>query len=133
MSDKSTPNERPLSPFMIGPYYRPQLTSMLSITHRATGVGLAGGILLLVWWLSAAAAGEAAYAAFSAHAGAWYGQLLLLGFSWALMYHLCNGIRHLFWDAGKGLELEAAYASGYAVIVGSVVLTGAIWVLAAVS
>ena len=127
MSDKSTPNERPLSPFMIGPYYRAQLTSMLSITHRATGVGLAAGTLFMVCWLMSLAAGEAAYADFAAHAGAWYGQLLLLGWRWALMYHLCNGIRHLFWDAGMGLDLKTAYASGYAVIAASIVLTGAIW------
>lgn len=131
MSEKTTPNGRPLSPFMIGPYYRPQLTSMLSITHRITGVALAAGSLLLVCWLMSAAAGEQAYAAFAAHAQAWYGRLLLVGFTWALMYHLCNGIRHLFWDAGKGLDIDTAYASGYAVVAGSVLLTAGLFALAA--
>ena len=127
---KPTESSRPLSPFMIGPYYRPQLTSMLSITHRATGVGLALGTLLVVCWLMAAAAGQSAYAEFSTHATAWYGQLLLIGWTWALMFHLCNGIRHLFWDAGKGFELNTVYATGYAVIAASLGLTAGIFVLA---
>lgn len=121
---------RPLSPFMIGPYYKPQLTSMLSITHRATGVGLAAGTLFLVWWLMAAASGEAAYAAFQQHAGAWYGKLLLLGWSWAICYHLCNGLRHLGWDFGLGFEIKTAYRTGYAVIAGSLVLTASLWLAA---
>ena len=127
---KPTESSRPLSPFMIGPYYRPQLTSMLSITHRATGVGLALGTLLVVCWLMAAAAGPSAYTEFSAHATAWYGQFLLICWTWALMFHLCNGIRHLFWDAGKGFELETVYATGYAVIAVSLALTAGIFILA---
>ena len=130
---KPTESSRPLSPFMIGPYYRPQLTSMLSITHRATGVGLALVTLLVVCWLMAAAAGQSAYAEFSTHATAWYGQLLLIGWTWALMFHLCNGIRHLFWDIGWGLEVETSYTSGYAVVGASLVLTVAVWILACVN
>jgi succinate dehydrogenase / fumarate reductase cytochrome b subunit len=107
---------------MIGPYYRPQLTSMLSILHRATGVAMSAGTLLLACWLLSLARGPEAYAAFAAHAGAWYGQVVLFGFSWALLYHLCNGIRHLFWDIGRGLDIATAYRSGYAVIVVSGVL-----------
>ncbi|HEX4871803.1 MAG TPA: succinate dehydrogenase, cytochrome b556 subunit [Nevskiaceae bacterium] len=121
---------RPLSPFMIGPYYRPQLTSMLSITHRATGVALSLGTLLLAGWLMALAAGPQTFDAYAVHVGAWYGQLLLIGWSWALLYHLCNGIRHLFWDAGYGLEIKTAYASGYAVVALSALLTAACWGLA---
>lgn len=128
-SKPAAPN-RPLSPFMIGPYYKPQLTSMLSITHRATGVGLAGGTLLLAGWLIALAGGPQTYNAYAAHVSAWYGQLLLLGFSWALLYHLCNGIRHLFWDIGKGLDVPTAYKSGYAVVAISAALTVAVWGLA---
>jgi succinate dehydrogenase / fumarate reductase, cytochrome b subunit len=130
MSAKSQHRERPLSPFMIGPYYRPQLTSMLSITHRATGVGLTLGTLFLCWWLLAAAAGPEAYAAYQRHAAAWYGQLLLLGWTWALFYHLCNGIRHLWWDTGRGLDLKSAYVSGYVAVAGSIVLTAALWLAA---
>ncbi len=131
----STPNppsgpNRPLSPFMIGPYYKPQLTSMLSITHRVTGMALSFGTLLLAGWLIALSSGPDAYHAYSKHVLAWYGQILLLGWSWALLYHLCNGIRHLFWDVGKGFSLPAAYRSGYAVIAVSGVLTLAVWALA---
>ena len=121
---------RPLSPFMIGPYYRPQLTSMLSIVHRITGVGLAVGSLLLVGWFVALASGPWEYAAYAKHVAAWYGQVLLLGWSWSLLYHLCNGVRHLFWDLGYGYSLPVAYRSGYAVCAVSVLLTAAAWGLA---
>lgn len=121
---------RPLSPFMLGPYYRFQLTSVLSFIHRLTGIGLSLGTVLLALWLISLAAGEGSYAAYASHLGAWYGQVLLLGWSWALLYHLCNGIRHLFWDAGYGFGLTAAYRSGYAVVAVSLILTGACWALA---
>ena len=127
---KSPESNRPLSPFMIGPYYKPQLTSMLSITHRVTGMGLSFGTLLLAGWLIALASGPEAYASYSRHMLAPYGQLLLLGWSWALLYHLCNGIRHLFWDIGRGFDLPSAYRSGYAVIAVSGVLTVAVWAFA---
>ena len=121
---------RPLSPFMIGPYYRPQLTSMLSIVHRITGVGLSVGSLLLVGWLVALASGPWEYAAYAKHLTAWYGQVLLLGWSWSLLYHLCNGIRHLFWDLGYGYSIPVVYRSGYAVVAVSILLTAAAWGLA---
>ncbi len=119
-------HNRPLSPHL--QVYRPQLTSVLSITHRATGVALALGTLLLVWWIVAAATGESAFAIVQAFIGSWIGRLLLLGWSFAVFYHLCNGIRHLFWDAGKGFELEIAYMSGKLVIAAAIVLTIATWV-----
>jgi succinate dehydrogenase / fumarate reductase, cytochrome b subunit len=117
---------RPLSPHL--QVYKPQLTSMLSILHRATGIALAVGTLLLVWWLVAAATGESAFADVQAFIGSWVGRLLLLGWSFALFYHMCNGLRHLFWDAGKGLEIETAYTTGKLVIAASIVLTAAAWV-----
>ena len=120
--------QRPLSPFMIGPYYRPQLTSMMSITHRITGVINVVGSLGLVGWLLAIAAGPQAYATFMGHAGAWYGLILLFGWSWTLSYHLCNGIRHLVWDAGYGFEIETAQRSGLIVVGASVLLTLVSWV-----
>lgn len=129
-TSKPTAPQRPLSPFMIGPYYKPQLTSMLSITHRATGMGLSAGTLFLAGWLIALAGGPEAYASYAGHVGAWYGQIILLGFSWSLLYHLCNGIRHLFWDIGKGLDIATAYKSGYAVVGVSAVLTVAAWAVA---
>ena len=119
-------HNRPLSPHL--QVYKPQLTSVLSILHRATGIALAVGTLLLVWWLVAAATGEAAFADVQAVIGSWIGRLLLLGWSFALFYHLCNGIRHLFWDAGKGFEIEQAYMSGRIVVGAAVVLTIAAWV-----
>src|SRR5690242_11150673 len=126
----NSPQQRPLSPFMIGPYYRPQLTSMLSIVHRATGVFLSMGTLLLSGWLIAAASGPDAYACVEKLLTAWYGKLVLFGWSYALFYHLCNGIRHLFWDAGYGFELKQVYFSGYLMVAGSVLLTAGAWALA---
>ena len=119
----STPGSRPLSPFMIGPYYRPQLTSMLSITHRATGVFLVLGALLLAWWLYAIAGGPAAYADYEDFAGGILGRIVLLAFAFSLVYHFLNGIRHLLWDVGWGLEIPRAYATGWVVMIGSVLGT----------
>jgi len=131
MSTPKTPGaNRPLSPFMIGPYYKPQLTSMLSITHRATGVGLALGSLLLAGWLVALASGPKSFACYQGIVTAWYGQVLLFCWSWAMLYHLCNGIRHLFWDTGRGFAIPTAYKSGYAVITVSILLTILVWVVA---
>ena len=118
--------DRPLSPHL--QVYKPQLTSVLSIMHRMTGLALAAGTLMLVWWLFAAGAGAGAYAAFQDFAGSVLGRLLLMGWTFSLFYHLCNGIRHLFWDAGRGFELPAAYASGWFVVGASVLLTLAAWV-----
>ncbi len=119
---------RPISPHL--QIYRPQLTSVLSITHRGTGILLAVGALLIVYWLNALAAGEGAFDQFRDLMAAWYGQVVLIGFSFSLFYHLCNGIRHLFWDAGLGFELETAYRSGKAVVAVSLLLTAATWVAA---
>lgn len=121
---------RPLSPFMLGRYYRFQWTSVLSFAHRVTGLGLSLGTLLVCAWLVALVTGPVTYGRFAQHLLAWYGQALLFGWSWALLYHLCNGIRHLFWDAGRGFALKTAERSGYAVVVASLALTGAAWALA---
>ncbi len=117
---------RPLSPHL--QIYRPQLTSVLSITHRATGVALAAGTLLLVWWLVAAASGPEQFATVQGVIGSWLGRLVLLGWTMALFFHLANGIRHLFWDAGLGFGLRAAYASGWAVVAATVALTALAWI-----
>jgi succinate dehydrogenase / fumarate reductase cytochrome b subunit len=115
------PAARPLSPHL--QIYKPQLTSTLSISHRATGIALAIGTLALVWWALAAAIGPEAYGQAQAFLGSWLGILLLIGWTFSLFFHLCNGIRHLIWDTGRGLDLPSTYASGWTVIVGSVVLT----------
>ena len=112
---------RPISPHL--QVYRPQLTSVLSILHRITGVALAVGTILLVYWLIAAAAGPEAFATASAFIGSWLGRILLFGWTFALYFHLTNGIRHLFWDAGFGFELKTVYASGWTVVALAAVLT----------
>ncbi len=118
---------RPLSPHL--QIYRPQLTAVLSILHRLTGVALAPGTLLLVYWLAAAATGPEAFATAQALVASIVGRLLLLGWTFALFYHLCNGIRHLVWDAGYGLELPDLYRSGWLVVFASGALTVAAWAL----
>lgn len=118
--------QRPLSPFMIGPYYRPQITSVLSITHRITGVILALAALGLTAWLLAVAGGSAAFETFQAFAGSPVGQLLLIAVAAALVFHFLNGIRHLLWDVGWGFELPRVYASGYVVLGLTAVITAAI-------
>lgn len=119
-------HDRPLSPHL--QIYRPQITSVLSILHRFTGVALAVGTLLLVWWLVAAAAGPDAFATAQGFVGSILGRLLLLGWSWALFYHLCNGIRHLAWDIGWGFDLKSVYATGWTVVAASFLLTIVAWV-----
>ncbi len=121
-------SQRPLSPHL--QIYRPQLTMVLSITHRATGIALVVGTLVLVYWLFAVASGAEAYASAQQLLGSWFGRTVLLGFSFALFFHLCNGIRHLFWDVGLGFELKTVYASGTAVVIVSIVMTVLAWGLA---
>ena len=101
--------KRPLSPHL--QVYKPQLTSVLSITHRATGVFLSLGSLLLSCWLVGLASSESVFASLNAHINAWYGQLALAAFVFSLFYHLSNGIRHLFWDAGLGLDISTIHAT----------------------
>ena len=119
--------ERPLSPFMFPTWYRFQITSALSILHRLTGIALAVGSILLAWWLIAVAAGGEVFAATHAFIASPMGVLLLFLWSVAFFYHLCNGIRHLAWDAGYGFELRTAHLSGYAVLAATVVLTVLAW------
>ena len=121
-----THDDRPLSPDL--QIYRPQLTSVLSITHRLTGVALSIGSPLLVYWLIAAAAGPSAYAALHGFLASWLG-LLLRGWTFSLFFHLCNGIRHLFWDADYGFDLQTIYASGWAVVAISIGLTVTAWII----
>ena len=119
--------ERPLSPFMFPMWYRFQITSALSILHRLTGIGLAVGSILLAWWLVAVAAGGQLFAATHAFIASPIGIILLFLWSVAFFYHLCNGIRHLAWDAGYGFEIRTAARSGYAVIVMTALLTLLAW------
>ena len=113
--------KRPLSPHL--QVYRPQITSVLSILHRLTGIGLTLGAVLVIWWLIAAAVSPEAFATADGFLTSWFGLLILVGSLWALWYHTLNGIRHLVWDAGYGYELDVMEKSGWAVVGGSVVLT----------
>jgi succinate dehydrogenase / fumarate reductase cytochrome b subunit len=121
-----TPAQRPLSPHLS--IYKPQITSVLSITHRATGIVLSIGTVFLVWWLVAASAGDAPFAAAQAFWSSWLGLLLLFGWTFSLFFHLCNGIRHLAWDAGWGFELRQTYLTGWTVLAASGVLTLIAWI-----
>jgi succinate dehydrogenase / fumarate reductase cytochrome b subunit len=121
------PMQRPLSPFMFPTWYRFQLTSALSILHRLTGIALAVGSILLTWWLVAVAAGGELFAATHAFIRSPIGMVLLFLWSVAFFYHLCNGIRHLAWDAGYGFELRSAYRGGYTVIAAALLLTVLTW------
>jgi succinate dehydrogenase / fumarate reductase cytochrome b subunit len=118
-------NQRPLSPFMIGPHYKPQMTSLMSISHRASGVFLSVvGAPLLLWWIVAVGSGPDAYHQLLAFYGGWFGKLVLVLSLFSLCYHLLNGIRHLVWDTGRALDLRTAYTAGWLVLIGTVLLTG---------
>ena len=120
-----TNHDRPLSPHLS--IYRWPVTMVSSILHRATGVAMAVGFIVLVGWLFDAASGPEVYAGFIAVMDSTLGCVALVGFSWAFFYHLANGIRHLVWDTGRGLEKEQASASAWFVIVASVALTTIFW------
>jgi succinate dehydrogenase / fumarate reductase cytochrome b subunit len=117
--------ERPLSPHL--QIYKPQISSMLSILHRLTGFALGGGSLLLVWWLVAAAYGPDEFAVAQGFIASWFGRLILLGFTFSFFYHLCNGVRHLFWDIGKGFEVKTADLTGWLALLSGAVLTVLAW------
>lgn len=122
---------RPLSPHL--QIYKPQITSVLSIFHRITGVALSAGSALLVWWLVAAATSDSAFATMSMVVGSWIGKLVLFGWTLALWYHFCAGVRHLAWDFGYGFELPQVHASGRLAVGASIVLTVLCWVAALVT
>lgn len=119
-------SNRPLSPHL--QIYKPQLTSVLSISHRISGVALSVGTLLLVAWIVGTAKGPDTFAIVSGFLRSPIGLLLLFGWSVALFYHLANGIRHLFWDAGYGYDIDNAYRSGWIVVGATVALTALAWV-----
>lgn len=125
MTTTSSKRTRPLSPNI--QIYRPQLTSVLSIANRITGVLLSAYAIGLVIWLTAAAAGPEAYAMIHGFIRSWLGQILLFGCTFCFFLHLCGGIRHLVWDAGYGFDLRTIYASGWAVVAVSTALTVLTW------
>jgi succinate dehydrogenase / fumarate reductase cytochrome b subunit len=128
MATRERVQQRPLSPHL--QVYRWQITMVMSILHRASGVALTVGTLGLAWWLLALAAGGERYANASALIASPLGLVLLFGFSLSLVYHLLNGLRHLMWDMGWGFDIPEIYRSGWAVAVLTVVFTAAIWFVA---
>jgi succinate dehydrogenase / fumarate reductase cytochrome b subunit len=120
--------ERPLSPHL--QTYRWTLTMALSIVHRATGIALYFGTLLLVWWLIAVASGPAAYAQVQAFTTSFIGRLIALGYTWALLHHLLSGVRHLVWDLGFGFKPTEREWLTWAALIGGISLTVVIWIVA---
>lgn len=128
MADSPVRTQRPLSPHL--QIFTPYLTMVMSILHRITGGALYVGTLLLVVWLIGAASGPAGYAQVQWFMGSIIGQLILFGYTWALIHHLIGGVRHLVWDVGLGFGPEARENMARLNIIGSVVLTILIWVVA---
>ncbi len=120
-------NDRPLSPHL--QVYKLPLPALMSIFHRATGVFLTLGTILLSIWIISLATGADNFDAVRSFIGSLIGQLLLLGWTFSLFYHLFNGIRHLYWDMGKGFEMKSVYTSGYLTIIGAAVLTVLAWII----
>lgn len=124
-----SPVSRPLSPHL-QVYDMFQMTSLLSFGHRATGAAWSVGLVFLVWWLIAAAAGPQAYGNAQGVLGSWVGLLVLFGMSAAAWFHTLNGVRHLAWDAGYGFDIPSTYRSGRLVLVATALCTVATWVAA---
>jgi succinate dehydrogenase / fumarate reductase cytochrome b subunit len=118
-------DKRPLSPHL--QIYRPMLTMMMSIVHRITGMGLYFGIILLIWWLTAAAISPDYFATVQGFFGHWFGKLILFGFTWALLHHMLGGLRHLLWDTGRGFGLSTIEWLARANLALSILGTIALW------
>jgi len=121
------PSKRPLSPHL--QVYRLTLSMMMSGLHRITGLALVAGMVVLTWWLLAAAAGRNAYTTFEAFETSWIGRLILFGFSWAVLHHVLGGIRYLLWDLGIWIDNEEREWLIRANIVGSIACTILLWVI----
>ena len=117
--------KRPLSPHL--QIYKPQITSVLSIMHRITGIALSAGTFLLVLWLITLSLGQSFHEYYIVIVKSWLGKFILICFTFALNYHFSNGIRHLFWDFGYGYELDTVLKSGVAVLISALTLTIIIW------
>ncbi len=116
---------RPTSPHLS--IYRQEITMVMSIVHRITGTALYVGTLLLAWWLIAAAVGPDHYAFVQNILTSWFGRLVMVGFTWALMHHMLGGIRHLIWDTGRALDLVSVDRLAWSTLVGSIALTALLW------
>ncbi|QOC21100.1 succinate dehydrogenase, cytochrome b556 subunit [Wenzhouxiangella sp. AB-CW3] len=117
-------DNRPISPYTV---YRPQLTSVMSFSHRISGILLSLGMVVVVLWVLALASGPEAFERINSLLATPIGLVAMLVWTFSLFYHLLNGIRHLLWDAGWLLDLRGAYASGWIVLIASVVMTAVVW------
>jgi succinate dehydrogenase / fumarate reductase, cytochrome b subunit len=126
-SPATAPKPRPLSPHL--QVWRPTLTYVMSIVHRITGVGLYIGVLLLAWFLLALSGDATSFAAFSGFIRSFIGQLLLLGFTWALFHHMLGGVRHALWDAGIGLDHPMRERLAQGTLIGGLALTLIVWII----
>ena len=116
---------RPLSPHL--QIYKPMINTVMSILHRITGAALYAGTLLLAWWLIAVAQGERYYSYVNAVLGHPIGKLILFGYTWALIHHMLGGMRHLYWDTGRGFALSSIDRLAWLTVIGSITLTVAVW------
>jgi succinate dehydrogenase / fumarate reductase, cytochrome b subunit len=123
----SRPAARPLSPHL--QIYKPMLSMLMSIMHRITGAALFLGTILFVWWLSAAAHSDGYFNLVQGFFGHWFGKLILFGFTWALVHHMLGGLRHLYWDTGRGFALPTVERLVWANLIGSIALTLLLWVI----
>ena len=122
MADVNRGN-RPLSPFMIGQYYRPQMTSISSIMVRITGIALLGAVLLVVWWLLAAATSSSSYELANGLLTCWFGDLIMFAATWALWFHVLGMVRHAIWDFGYCIEVAISEKMGWGMFIGASILT----------
>ena len=127
VAEIKAPAARPLSPHL--QIYRPMLTMMMSIVHRITGFGNYFGMLILAWWLIAAASGPNAYARFDWFAGSIIGRIILFGYTWSVIHHMLGGIRHLIWDTGRGFGPNEREWLAAANLVGSIAITVVLWIV----
>lgn len=127
-TSRTSNDARPLSPHL--GIYRMQASMVMSIVHRITGAALYFGTLLLAWWLIAIALGPEALATVNMVLGHPIGKLILIGFTWALVHHMLGGLRHFIWDVGRGFNLSTVNTLSWMTIIGSVVITGALWAYA---
>lgn len=120
------PKTPPLSPHL--QIYRPQWTSVLSILHRMTGVALSVGLVMVTWFCAALAASPESFATFTAFTGSWIGTMMVFGWSFALCFHACSGVRHFFFDLGYLFDIHNAERAGKIMLGVAVLLTLAVWV-----
>jgi succinate dehydrogenase / fumarate reductase cytochrome b subunit len=125
MSKSTATRARPLSPHLT--VYRPTITMTMSIVHRATGMALYAGTLLVAWWLVATSTSQNWFDIANAVLGSWLGLLVLVGFTWAMYHHAIGGIRHALWDVGYAIDKSSASALSWASLAGSILFTALTW------